>query len=242
MPIMGSTAPGSLLATTLLANCETLGVLCLLPAEPGTPFIYAPIALTMDPRTGRYAGTTAHAAIGVAGVEMARHYGLPVMGSASGTDAFMPGSQAGLEKALTPLGTLAWPDLMVGPGCLAGATVLSYAELLIDVEIFRMCAQAREGISVGEDSWLVDVLERRGPGAHFIAESSTRTNVRSGEFYLPALGVHESWEAWVGNGRPSVVEEAGRKAAELLAGHQPVPLGEDIERELGKLRRRAANV
>ena len=76
MPIMGSTAPGSLLATTLLANCETLGVLCLLQAaEPGTPFIYAPIALTMDPRTGRYAGTTAHAAIGVAGVEMARHYG-----------------------------------------------------------------------------------------------------------------------------------------------------------------------
>jgi len=32
-----------------LANCETLGVLCLVQAaEPGTPFIYAPIALTMD--------------------------------------------------------------------------------------------------------------------------------------------------------------------------------------------------
>ena len=60
MPMMGATAPGSLLATTLLANCETLGVLCLVQAaEPGTPFIYAPIALTMDPRSGRYAGNTA---------------------------------------------------------------------------------------------------------------------------------------------------------------------------------------
>ncbi len=244
MPTMGSTAPGSLLATTLLANCETLGVLCLVQAaEPGTPFIYAPIALTMDPRTGRYAGTTAHAAVGVGGVEMARYYGLPVMGSGSGTDAFLPGPQAGYEKAFSSLlGTLAWPDLMVGPGCLGGATVFSYAELLIDVEIFRMCAKAHDGISVSKDSWLVDVLERCGPGAQFIAESSTRASVRSGEFYLPSLGVHESWGAWTAAGRPSVVEEAGRKAVELLAGHQPLPLGDDIERELEKLRRRAANV
>ena len=244
MPIMGSTAPGSLLATTLLANCETLGVLCLVQAaEPGTPFIYAPIALTMDPRTGRYAGTTAHSAIGVAGVEMARFYGLPVMGSGSGTDAFAPGPQAGFEKAFSSLlGTLARPDLMVGPGCLAGATILSHAELLIDVEIFRMCAKARDGISIGEGAWLVDVLERRGPGSHFIAESSTRAAVHSGEFYLPALGVHQSWDAWVAADRPSVVEEAGRKAVELLAKHQPLPLGEDVEGELEKLRRRAANV
>ena len=129
MPMMGATAPGSLLGTTLLANCETLGVLCLVQAaEPGTPFIYAPIAVTMDPRTGRYAGGTAHAAIGVAGMEMARHYGLPVMGSGSGTDAFVPGAQAGYEKAFDSLlGTLAWPDLMVGPGCLAGASPQSRA-------------------------------------------------------------------------------------------------------------------
>ena len=244
MPMMGSTAPASLLATTLLANCETLGTLCLVQAaEPGTPFIYAPIALTMDPRSGRYAGTTAHSAIGVAGVEMARHYGLPVMGSGSGTDAFLPGPQAGYEKAFSSLlGTLAGPDLMVGPGCLGGATIFSSAELLIDVEIFRMCVKAHEGIAVSEDRWLVEALERCGPGAHFISEPSTRANVRNGEFYLPALGVHMAQEAWVAAGRPSVVEEAGRKADELSASHQPLPLGDDIERELAKLCRRAANV
>ena len=41
MPMMGTTSPASLLATTLLANCETLGVLCLVQAaEPGTPFVH----------------------------------------------------------------------------------------------------------------------------------------------------------------------------------------------------------
>jgi len=241
MPMMGSTAPGSLLATTLLANCETIGTLCLVQAAAsGTPFIYAPIALTMDPRSGRYAGTTAHSAIGAGGVEMARYYGLPVMGSGGGADVFLPGQQAGYEKAFSLLyGQLGWPDLMVGPGCLAGATVLSHAQLLIDVEVFRMCRKAHDGIGVSEDLWLTDVLARRGPGGHFVAERSTRVNVRSGEFYLPGLGVHEPLEAWMAAGRPSVVDEAGRKAAELLAGHEPLPLGEDQERELGELCRRA---
>jgi trimethylamine---corrinoid protein Co-methyltransferase len=242
MPMMGATAPGSALATTLLANCETLATLCLIEvAEPGTPFIYAPIALTMDPHSGRYAGTTAHSAIGAAGVEMARHYGLPVMGSGSGTDAFLPGSQAGYEKSFSSLfGTLSWPDLMVGPGCLAGATVMSFAELLIDVEIFRMGRKAHDGISSSPGDWLDDVLARRGPGGHFISERSTRANARNGEFYLPGLGVHESYEAWASAGRPSVIDESGRRADELLATHQPLPLGDDQERALEKLRARAA--
>jgi len=241
MPMMGSTAPGSALATTLLANCETIATLCLVQAaEPGTPFIYAPIALTMDPHSGRYAGTTAHSAIGLAGVEMARHYGLPVMGSASGTDAFLPDEQAGYEKAFSSLlGTLAWPDLMVGPGCLAGSTILSLAELLIDVEIFRMSRAVREGLPCEQDDWLDDVLMRRGPGGHFIAEATTRRNTRRGRFFVPALGVHDPYETWDAAGRPSVVAEASARAEEILAGHRPLPLDDDQRRELERLHARA---
>lgn len=241
MPMMGSTAPGSLLATTLLANCETLGVLCFVQAaEPGTPFVYAPIALTMDVRSGRYAGTTAHAAIGVAGVEMARYYGLPVMGSASGTDAFLPGEQAGFEKAFsTLLGQLAWPDLMVGPGCLGGATILSHAQLMMDVEVFRMARAAHDGVDVAGGRWLTDALARRGPGGHFVSESSTRAAVRDGEFFLPRLGVHETYEQWAAKGRPAVEDEAASEAQRLLAVHEPVPLEDDVERELQLVLRRA---
>jgi trimethylamine--corrinoid protein Co-methyltransferase len=210
-------------------------------AEPGTPFVYAPIALTMDPRSGRYAGTTAHAAVGVAGVEMARYYGLPVMGSASGTDAFRPGGQAGFEKAFSSLlGQLAWPDLMVGPGCLGGATILSHAQLLIDLEVFRMARAAHEGIDVAGGDWLMEALARRGPGGHFVSEKSTRANVRNGEFFLPGLGVHEPYQSWVAAGGRSVVEEAASRAQQLLAAHEPLPLDEDVERELRAIARRAA--
>ena len=41
-------------------------------------------------------------------------------------------------------------------------------------------------------------------------------------------------------GRPSVVEEAASRARELLAAHEPLPLDDDVERELREVQRRAA--
>jgi trimethylamine--corrinoid protein Co-methyltransferase len=241
MPMMGSTAPGTLLATTLQANCETLGVLCLIQAaEPGTPFIYAPVAAAMEPRSGRYAGCAALAALSAAGTEMARFYGLPAMGSGCGSDQFFADVQAGYEKALDALvGDLAWPDLMVGPGGLGGSMIISLEQTLIDVEIFRMCRKAHDGIVVEDDRWLVDVLEGVGPGGSFIGEPSTRANLRSGEWFLPGLGTHSSHQAWLDAGRPQLLAEARVKVDGLLTGHTPLPLPDDVERELERLRKRA---
>jgi len=83
------------------------------------------------------------------------------------------------------------------------------------------------------------VLARVGPGGHFVAERSTRANVRGGEWFLPQLGVHDSYDAWVAAGRPSQCDEARRWADELLAAREDLPLSDDVERDLGRLLRRA---
>jgi trimethylamine--corrinoid protein Co-methyltransferase len=237
MPMMGTTSPGSVLGTVLLANTEILGMLCLAQAaEPGTPFIAAALPVGMDPRSGRYTSNTYHPVMSAACTEMARFYGLPVMGSGNGTDAFLPGMQAGYEKTMSSLvGTLAGPDLLVGPGSLGGAMVYSREQVLVDVEIFRMCAFARKGIPVRGELWLDDVIDRAGPGGHFLSERTTRANVRAGEWLLPGLGVHDSRDQWVAAGRPGLIEEAGRRADDLLAAREELPLADDVERELAAL-------
>ena len=241
MPMMGTTSPASLLATTLLANCETLGVLCLVQAAaPGTPFISAPLPVAMDPHSGRYTSNTFHPVLSAASTEMARFYGLPVMGSGSGTDAFVGGAQAAYEKALSSLiGTLARPDLLVGPGSLGGAMVFGLEQVLIDVEIFRMSGFVSRGIPVTDELWLDDVLARVGPGGHFISERSTRANTRGGEWYLPQLGWHDSHAAWLAAGRPGLEDQCRQRIDALLLAREPLPLGDDVERELARLRRRA---
>ena len=84
------------------------------------------------------------------------------------------------------------------------------------------------------------MLERVGPGGHFLAETSTRRNARAGEWYYAQLGGHDSYDAWAAAGRPDVLDEARAKVEELLATHVPLPLGDDVERELASLRVRAA--
>ena len=244
MPLMGATAPGSLISTTVLGNCEVLAMLCLAQAAaPGTPFIYAPALATMDPRSGRYsAGAIENGLLGVAAVEMARYYGLPVEASGGGTDHYVPGIQPGYERALNGLlPALSWPDILVGPGLLGGSMVLSLEQLLIDVEVFRMCKRARQGIASDEDKWLEDVINRIGPGGSFIAERSTVRGIRGGEWYVGQLGWHDTFEAWEAAGKPTLLEEAREKVDHILATHQPLPLDENMERELDRIQKRAHN-
>ena len=242
MPLMGATAPASLISTVVSGNCEVLAVLCLVQAAaPGTPFIYAPALAVMDPRSGRYGGgAIEQGLLGAATTEMARFYGLPVEASGIGTDHHVPGIQAGYEGALTGLlPALSWPDILVGPGLLGGSMILCLEQLLIDVEIFRLCRQARRGIVVDEDRWLEDELARIGPGGHFMAEHSTVTGIRRGEWYISRMGVHDTFEGWDASGRPALLEQARERVEQILATHRPLPLGQDVERELDRIQKRA---
>jgi trimethylamine--corrinoid protein Co-methyltransferase len=241
MPLMGATAPASLLSTVLLANCEVLGPLTLMQvADPGSPVIYAPTVGTMDPRSGRYQDGAAHAALEVGLIEMGRHYGLPVMGTGPVDDAFVPGTQWAYERMFAGLyAGLAWPDVMVWGGTAGGATIYCLEHLLLDAEMWRLVRKAHEGIVVDDERWLDDVLARVGPGGSFIGERSTRSNAHSGEWFFSRLGVHEPLEAWQAHGRSDILDEAHEKVHSILAAHEPLPLGDDVERELAKLRARA---
>jgi len=242
MPLMGATAPGSLISTTVLGNCEVLAMLCLVQAgAPGTPFIYAPALATMNPRSGGYsAGAIENGLMGAAAVEMARYYGLPVEASGGGTDHYVPGIQPGYERALNGLlPVLSWPDILVGPGLLGGSMILSLEQLLIDVEVFRMCKRAHQGIASDEGKWLEDVMDRIGPGGNFLGERSTAKGIRDGEWYVSQLGWHDTFESWEATGRRTLLEEARERVDHILATHQPLPLDEDVERELDRIQKRA---
>jgi len=242
MPLMGATAPGSLIATTVLGNCDVLAMLCLVQAAaPGTPFIYAPALSVMDPRSGGYSpGAVENGLLGAAAVEMARYYELPAMGTGGGSGCYVPGIQAGYERAMNALlPLLAWPDVLVGPGLLGGSMILSLEQLLIDVEVFRMGKRAHQGIATAADKWLEGLIERVGPAGHFLAEASTVEAARGGEWYISHLGVHETFEEWEAAGRPSLLEETRERVDQILAAHEPLPLEEDVERELGRIVERA---
>ena len=242
MPLMGGTGPGNMISMTIQGNCEVISTLCLIQAtDPGTPFICAPAPAVMNPRTGMYsAGAIENALLGSAAIEMARFYGLPVEGTGGGTDTYYPGIQASYERALNFLiPMLSWPDLMVGCGLLGGSMILSLEQLVIDAEVFRMAKQAHRGILTNEEKWLDEVIQRVGPGGNFLGEKTTAVNMHSREWLIPRLGVHETRKAWENAGKKGVLEEARGKVEDLLSTHKPLPLGDEIEKELNNIQKRA---
>ncbi len=242
MPLMGATAPASLISTVILANCEVLATLCLIQAaEAGVPFIYAPVSALMDPRSGLLKSDAIEGGLlGAATTEMGRYYGLPVETTGAGTGQFIPNIQSGYERALSAsLSILSWPDILVGAGLLGSAMILSLEQILIDTETFRMCKQARRGIITDDEKWLDEVIDRVGPGGHFLEHPTTISAVRSNEWYINKLGVSASMEEWESAGRPDVMEKARETVDRLLSTHQPLPLDEEIDRELERIRKRA---
>ncbi len=242
MPIMGATAPAGLISTLVLANCEVLAMLCLVQAAaPGAPVIYAPAPGVMDPHSGRYTGgQVEHALLGAAVTEMARYYGLPSETSTGGTGHHIPSIQAGYERALNwALPALSWPDLLLGPGLLGGATILSLEQLLIDVEVFRRCRRLCAGIGTGPDRWLEEVIDAVGPGGHFLAEPSGRDGIRRGEWYISKVGVGDTFEHWNAAGRPDLLSDLRDQVSHLLVTHRPLPLPDPVERDLARLEARA---
>lgn len=238
MPLMGASAPASLISTLVMANSETLAMLCLIQAAaPGTPCLYAPVPAAVNPRTWRYTGgQVEHALLGAAVAEMGRFYQLPIEASAGASDAHVPGLQLGVERALNwSLPGLAWPDLLIGPGLLEGSTVLCLEQILVDIEIFSRCRRLHQGIGSGPEDWLDEVLHGVKPGGNFLGEPSTRDSVRRGEWYLSDLGTHGTYEAWLQQDRPSLERQLTERVRTILAEHQPLPLDERVERELDRI-------
>lgn len=242
MPMMGGTAPASLISTILLGNCETLATLCLVQAAaPGTPTIYAACPSIMDPLTGRFTGSEVeHGLLGAAVTELARYYGLPVEASAGSSGHFMPGIRSSYERALNwAISSLSWPDLLVGPGQLGGSMLLSLEQLMIDVEIFRRCDRLSYGIDTSVKEWLEVDLAAVGHGGNFLGRRSTREAFNRGEVYVSDFDTRDSYESWLASGKPSLLNEIQELIEETLSKHGTLPLDEDVVRELAAIEERA---
>ena len=242
MPLMGATAPASLISTLLLGNAEVLAAICLLQvAHPGTPCLYAPVPALVNPRTWRFGGgEIEHALLGAAVTEMARFYGLPAETSPGGADQPTVGVQLGYERALNwSLPLLSWPDILVGAGLLEGSTVLCLEQILIDAELFRRGVRLHRGIGSEAGDWLDGLIHQAGPGGSFLAQRSTRDALHAGEWYLSGLGFHDTYEQWQAAGRPSLIQEAQERVGDILQQHVPLHLSREAEHELDHLEARA---
>jgi trimethylamine--corrinoid protein Co-methyltransferase len=240
-PQAGGTSPVTLAGTLVQQNVEFLiSHVVVQIANPGSPVIYAGRPVAIDMRTGTSAfGAVEYGMMSAATVQLAKRYNIPSDVYGLSTTSKVPDEQAAYEKAVNGLmPALAGANILSGAGGIESGVTASSEQLIIDNEIFALLFRSARGIEVNPDTLATELIEKIGPGGHYLSEGHTRKYYFT-EHYLPKLSDRKARADWEKAGSKDIVESASEKVRQILKEYSIVTLDRDIERELDVILSRA---
>ncbi len=232
MPLMGLTCPATLAGFLTIGNCENLATLVMVQcANPGAPMIYCIEGTPMHPHTGKICYEAVETPLlNVAGIQMARFYGLPCYSLGAALEGRPRDWDDLLVKAVKmALGQLAHGDITAGFGSLEEAEYAALDQVILDIEAWRVARAYLRSFDMSEEALGLEAIKQAGPGGSFLNLKHTLKYFGIEVFteYKPKILAYPF--------RGSIIDEARRKAKEVLATHKPTPLESDVEKEVDKL-------
>jgi trimethylamine---corrinoid protein Co-methyltransferase len=237
-PQAGSTAPATFAGEIVQASAESLSGLVLAQlARPGAPFIYGAFTTVMDMRTTIFSYGAPEMSLMVAALaQMAQHYKLPFFGTAGCTDAKFPDAQAAAETAFSCLASaLVGANLIHDAGCwLDHGSLASPGFMVLVNEVLDMVNQFMGGVPVNDETLALDMMDRIGPGGHYLNEDHTLKHYRN--VWYSDLFDRTIYNIWLEQGSRRFEDRLRDKTAKVMK-HQPAPLPADILKEIAKMAR-----
>jgi len=235
MAACATTGPTTMAGNLAVGNAEVIAGTALLQlAFPGAPVFYAAAQTASDLRTGAYTGGGPEDFLfGAATNVLADFYNIPLSMGAFATGAKEPNWQAGLEGAMSSfMASIVMSDMLLGCGFLHGSRIWSFAEMMMDCEIFSIVHKMMEGIVVNEETLALDVIAAVGPGSHYLGQKHTRKHMR--ELFMPQFMDRRPYSEWETK-KDDARDWALAKARKTLKEHQPDPLEEKLSQELERI-------
>ncbi len=230
-----TTGPATLAGNLAVGNAEVIAATALLQlAYPGAPVFYAAAQTASDLRTGAYTGGGPEDFLfGAATNVLSDFYNIPLSMGAFATGAKEPNWQAGLEGAMSSfMASVVMSDMLLGCGFLHGSRIWSFAEMMMDCEIFSIMHKMMQGIVVDEETLALDAIAAVGPGGHYLAQKHTRRHMK--EIFLPEFMDRRPYSEWEFK-KDDARDWALAKARKKLKEHQPDPLDPKISAEMEKI-------
>jgi len=230
-----TTGPATMAGNLAVGNAEVIAATAMLQlAHPSAPVFYAAAQTASDLRNGAYTGGGPEDFLfGAATNVLADYYNIPLSMGSFATGAKEPNWQAGLENSLsTFMASIVMSDMLLGLGFLHGSRIWSFAEMMLDAEIFSIIHKMMQGIPVNDETLALDAIAAVGPGGNFLSQKHTRNHMR--DLFLPQFMDRRPYTEWETK-KDDARDWALNKARKLLAEHQPDPLDEKLAAELERI-------
>jgi len=235
---LGATAPVTLAGTVALAVAEGLMSLTLIQLRnPGTPYLMGCNISGFDMATSTMSIAAPEMSLGLAAqAEVVQSFGLPTWGLAGSTDSKTIDAQAGIESAFSILAQgLAGLNLIHDVGYMDMAMICSTEMLVLGDEVIGMAKRFIRGIEVTAETLARSVIEKVGPGGHFLQEDHTYEHFRK-ELWIPTLMARQPYDIWSQEGSKDMSQRAAEKVRNIIETHKVPPLPDKTLAALEKLK------
>jgi trimethylamine--corrinoid protein Co-methyltransferase len=215
-----------------LAGCLA-GLAAIQLRKPGAAVCIGSVPTPMDPRSGRpLYGSPELSLYSAALSEMAHFLNLPLMGTSGASEAKTVDLQAAIESTVQVIfSLLSRTTIPHDAGFLDCADIGSLEMLVMNDEIIGMARRLMRGIEVDDETLMLDLIDRVGPGGEFISQTETARYFRR-EIWMPRLMDRRPWSQWVENGSLTMGDRLRARIREILSVHAARPLPQGALREI----------
>lgn len=230
----GGTVPATLAGAMTNGLAESLSGLVLnQQTNEGSPFIMGGVFTIMDMNTTIFSyGAPEFDLMMAALADISNYLDLPMFGTAGCTDSKIVDEQACIEDALSILMTAqSGANLNHDVGYIEHGNAASLENLVINNDLIGFARRIVQGIEVNEETLAVDLIDKVGPGGHFLGEDHTMKYFKK-ETYYPDLFKRQFYDNWEADGKKTLFDRANQKVKDILENYEPEPLSEDIQKKL----------
>lgn len=232
----GATAPVTLAGALAQGNAEVLSALVIHQLkQPGAPFFYGGTITPMDMKTMAHPyGAPEFHVLSAALTEMSIYYKMPVFSTGGCSDAKLFDEQASAEGIYSLLlEALSGGNLIHDVGYIDSGLTSSPHQIVFCNEAIELIKHIVVGIPLGQEELPLDVIDKVGPGGHYLAEEHTIRNFK--RIFMPKLLTRESYSNWENNGKKTLGQVVDEKVKWIVQEYSPEPLNKEISKKLDTL-------